>query len=193
MLKIALKEWAVVCDLMLEGRLALLLRKGGIHESGGPGVFELEHPKFALFPSWMHQKPAMLKESVRSRVQTFASEPAEITLSGVGQVVRIWAVRNRAPLDPGGALDDLHCWTREQIDMRVNYRPENPLYLMAVRVYRLNSPRAMANLPEYAGCKSWVPLRDVDGVEDSGARAVMCEPEFGSVLERVEGSGISRG
>ena len=45
MLDIALKEWAVVCNLLLEGRLAVLLRKGGIAETGGAGVFELEHTR----------------------------------------------------------------------------------------------------------------------------------------------------
>jgi hypothetical protein len=55
MIGVGLKEWAIVCDLLLEGKLAIMLRKGGIHESGGPGVFELEYPRCALFRSWAHQ------------------------------------------------------------------------------------------------------------------------------------------
>lgn len=183
MLNIALKEWAIVCDLLLEGRLSLLLRKGGIHEAAGPGEFELEHPRFLLFPSWMHQKPEMIKPEFRSRVNVLTAEPAEITFAGVGEVVRIWQVPGRAAVD---RLDALHCWTPAQIDMRFNYRPENPLYLMAVRVFRLQRPRTVTNLPQYAGCKSWVPLTPGDAVDDVGAREVVPAEAFASVVRRVE-------
>jgi hypothetical protein len=42
--------------------------------------------------------------------------------------------------------------------MRFSYRPENPLYLLIVRAYRLHGTAAIENTPAYAGCKSWVPL-----------------------------------
>ena len=44
------------------------------------------------------------------------------------------------------------------IDYRFNYKPENPLYLLLVRAYRLHEPVVIENTPAYAGCKSWVPL-----------------------------------
>jgi hypothetical protein len=181
MLDIALKEWAIVCDLLVEGRLALLLRKGGIHESGGPGVFELEHPRFLLFPSWAHQKPEMIKPEHRGRVQVL-EEPETIPFRGLAEVARIWRVPTRAAFE---TLDDLHCWTSAQIDMRFNYRPENPLYLMAVRAYRLERESSVPNRPEYAGCKSWVPLRPSEAVEDRAARVVMSDDAFASVVNRV--------
>ena len=56
------------------------------------------------------------------------------------------------------AISDEHVWTPPLIDMRFNYRPENPLYLLLVRAYRLHSPILIDNTPAYAGCKSWVPL-----------------------------------
>jgi hypothetical protein len=182
MLDVALKEWAVVCDLLLEGRLALLLRKGGIHESGGPGVFELEHRRFLLFPSWLHQKPEMIKPEFRGRVQVYGQEPADLTFQAVGEVVRIWRVPSRAALN---ALDDSHCWTAEHLDMRWNYRPENPLYLVAVRVYRLATPKMVKNTQAYGGCKSWVPLAPADAVDDAGARPVLDEGEFAAIVVHV--------
>jgi hypothetical protein len=182
MLDVALKEWAIVCDLLLEGRLALLLRKGGIHESGGPGVFELEHPRFLLFPSWAHQKPEMIKEPFRERVRVL-DEPATIPFRGLAEAVKIWRVPSRAAID---SLDDLHCWTPAQIDMRFNYKPENPLYLMAVRAYRLANEASVPNRPEYAGCKSWVPLRPSEAVDDAGATPALSAEGFGRVVGRVE-------
>src|SRR5690606_6397811 len=95
MLDIALKEWAVICELLLTGELAILLRKGGIHERGGPGVFELEHPRFVLYPSWAHQKPGMLKPPFAQRVEVMTQEPAQVTFEGIGEAARIWKVPSR--------------------------------------------------------------------------------------------------
>src|SRR5439155_26849318 len=64
-------------------------------------------------------------------------------------------VERRAQID---AIDAEHVWTPPLIDMRFNYRPENPLYLLLVRAYRLHQPVSIENTPAYAGCKSWVPL-----------------------------------
>lgn len=182
MLDVALKEWAVVCDLLLSGRLALLLRKGGIHESGGPGVFALEYPRFALYRTWSHQRGEMLKSAYRDGAEARA-EPATITLDGAGEAARIWRVPSRAAAD---RLDDLHCWSTAQIDMRFAYKPERPLYLMAVRAYRLNAARVIANRAEYAGCRSWVPLRPDDEVDDAGMSPAMSDAAFAALVSRVE-------
>ena len=55
-------------------------------------------------------------------------------------------------------LRDLHLWSEALIDMRFNYRPEKPLYLVIVRAFRLATPITLANTLAYAGCKSWIPL-----------------------------------
>ena len=60
-LDIALKEWAIVCDFLAQGKCALLLRKGGIHEAGGPGRFALNHDRFLMFPAWEHERLDWIK------------------------------------------------------------------------------------------------------------------------------------
>lgn len=182
MIDIALKEWAIVCDLLLDGSLAILLRKGGIHEMGGPGVFELEHPHFALFPSWAHQKPEMIKAKYRSRVNVLA-EPATVPMAGAGHAVHIWRVPSRQAFD---SLDDLHPWSEAQVDMRFNYKPQNPLYVMAVRAFTLPEVKVVANVPAYAGCKSWVPLSPADEVDDTHAKAVLADDAFNDIVKRVD-------
>ncbi len=183
MLDTALKEWAVVCDLLLSGELALLLRKGGIHESGGPGVFELEHPRFLLYPSFVHQKPQMLKPGLRDRVEVLDAEPAEVTFRGVGEAAKIWQVTSRESFDQ---LDDLHCWSPAQVDMRFNYKPDRPLFLMAVRAYRLQAPQAVASHAEYAGCRSWIALRPGDVVDDRPATPVIADDPFAAMIDRID-------
>jgi len=74
-LKIALKEWAVVCRALERGRQILLLRKGGIYEAAGE--FELEHRRFLLFPTYLHQKIEMLKTGERDGFEARQHEPQQ--------------------------------------------------------------------------------------------------------------------
>lgn len=182
MLRTALKEWAVICDLLLAGEQAMLVRKGGIEEDAGPGRFRLQSPRFALFPAWLHQVPERIKPPWRDRVQTLGREPAEVTIAGFGVVDHIWQVPSRESLD---ALDDLHCWTNEHLDMRWQYKPSQPLYLLAVRAYCLAQPSTIANNPHYAGCRSWVELDPNDAIDDSAATPAMNDESFASITDRI--------
>jgi hypothetical protein len=165
-LNVALKEWAVVCQALERGRQIILLRKGGIYEAAGE--FELEHSRFLLFPTYLHQKLEMLKTGERGGFEARQQEPQQVRLGGMGEVTDIVQVQSRTQMD---ALDEQHIWTSPLIDMRFNYRPENPLYLLLVRAYALPEPRMVANTPAYAGCKSWVPLDEEISI--AGATAVL--------------------
>jgi hypothetical protein len=152
-LKVALKEWAVVCRALEHGRQIILLRKGGIYEAAGE--FEVEHRHFLLFPTYLHQNRAMIKPADQAHLEERRDEPAQITLSAAAEVTDIIELKSRKQMD---RIDGEHLWTSPLVDMRFNYRPENPLYLMVVRTYRLTEARTIVNTPAYAGCKSWVPL-----------------------------------
>src|SRR3954466_2822460 len=104
-LNVALKEWASVCSALEEGRQIILLRKGGILEA--IGGFELEHPQFFLFPTYLHQNAQMLKESERKRLVSLKEEPAEIVLSSAAAVTDIIRLRDRAQMD---RLEQEHIW-----------------------------------------------------------------------------------
>ena len=161
-LKIALKEWATVCAALGDGRQIILLRKGGIYESGGE--FEIEHRQFVLFPTYLHQKAEMLKESEQAKLATVSAEPAKIDIWLAGEITDIVQVSSRTVMD---GLENEHIWAKPLIDMRFNYRPENPLYLLLVRAYLLPKLVTIQNTPAYAGCKSWVPLERGIGTENS--------------------------
>ena len=152
-LQIGLKEWATVCHALETGRQMLLLRKGGIYEAAGE--FELEHPQFLLFPTFLHQNLNMLKPEAHAGFEPASAEPQQVRLSAAGIVTDIIQLRSRRQMD---ALEAEHVWAPPLIDMRFNYKPQNPLYLLLVRAYRLCEPIVIENTPAYAGCKSWVPL-----------------------------------
>jgi hypothetical protein len=81
------------------------------------------------------------------------------------------------------ALDAEHIWAPPLIDMRFNYRPKNPLYLLIVRAYRLAAPITIQNTPDYAGCKSWVPL--AESISSDHAVPAIEEPLFSDRRERI--------
>jgi hypothetical protein len=152
-LSIALKEWAAVCRALETGKQLILFRKGGIHESAGE--FELDHRSFLLFPTYVHQKLEMIKPDERGRIQEQNTEPSQIRISAAATVTDIRQLIDRQQLDH---LDAEHIWMPGLLDIRWNYRSENPLYLLLLRVSRLAEPVTIPNTLGYAGCKSWVPL-----------------------------------
>lgn len=178
---IALKEWDVVCRALETGRQIILLRKGGILESSTG--FELEHEQFLLFPTFLHQNAAMLRPEFQQGLEPHSAEPARIALSAAAEVTDIVRLKYREQMD---ALDREHIWTGPLIDMRFNYKPQNPLYLLVVRAYRLKEPVTIQNTPEYAGCKSWVPLRQ--GIATDAALPAVDETRFASRRSALLGS-----
>ncbi len=170
-LQVGLKEWATVCEAHALGRQMILLRKGGISES--VGGFEIEHRQFLFFPTYLHQNLDMLKASKHAGFRKSAEEPAEVKISTAGVITDIIQLLSREQAD---AINDQHIWSSPLIDMRFNYRPKNPLYLLLVRSYRLSESHTICSTPEYAGCKSWVPL--AQPIDTSGAVAVLDDEAF---------------
>jgi hypothetical protein len=185
-LQIALKEWSVVCRALEQGTQLILLRKGGISESGD-GSFQVQHREFLLFPTYLHQNKQMLKPQFQEGYEPLAAEPDEVTLAAAGVVSDVVLIKSRRQMDE---IDDQHVWTPPLIDMRFDYRPQNPLYLLIVRAYRLHEPVTIANTPAYAGCKSWVPLDQP--IETGDALPVLDDVRFearrAAVLEKLRGS-----
>ncbi len=177
-LNMALKEWSIVCDAVLAGQQAILLRKGGIYEAAGE--FELEHSQFVLFPTVLHQKPESVKAAWRDGIKTVDREPEEITIRGWAEVFFIARVPDRSAFD---LLADVHLWDKPLIDMRFNYRPDYPLYIIVLRAWKLPQPLTMALDPQYAGCKSWVPLREPVSVH--GSKPVKSDVNLLEIKQRV--------
>jgi hypothetical protein len=177
-LDVALKEWQVVCRALESGRQILLLRKGGIFEA--KRGFEIKHREFLLFPTYLHQQRGMLKDEALGEMQVRSAEPERVEIRAAGMVTDIVPVESRGQID---TLEDQHIWTAPLIDMRFNYKPKNPLYLLLVRAYRLTEPVTIDNAPAYAGCISWVPLDRPIGLEAS--TAVLDDPAYEKTRQNI--------
>lgn len=152
----AFKEWAVSCQALAEGRQTLLIRKGGIREEGG--VFRINDPEFWLMPTYEHQNAALLQSEWLPALEAIQAAPrhhGEVTLSAFAVVDTIAVARDDAQVN---ALSHEHIWNPIYVQMRFDFNPYDPLYLVLLRVYRLPEPLTIPMLGDYEGCKSWVTL-----------------------------------
>ncbi|HYF48045.1 MAG TPA: DUF1802 family protein [Planctomycetota bacterium] len=172
---IAFKEWAVVCDQVFGGQQVVLLRKGGILEQRGKG-FQIEHEQFLLYPNTEHQSREQLKPQFHEQLAKYgppARESGRITIAGFCRVVDIVKTADAEKLR---ALEPATCWTQALFDMRIKYKPEKPNFVVTVRAYRLPSSVDVPYHEDYAGCHSWVPLKQE--VPLTGAVPVLSDDAF---------------
>jgi hypothetical protein len=109
MLRDAFKEWAVICRALAEGRQALILRKGGIEDPAG--AFRLEHRRFWLYATYVHQQRAGIKpDAVPLLEQAEAERPAPgtIRLAHFAEVAGVYQVHDLAA---ALTVDRLHLWS----------------------------------------------------------------------------------
>jgi hypothetical protein len=180
-LSIAFKEWAVICRALAEGRQALILRKGGIAETGNG--FRLEHARFWLLPTYTHQQRTGVNADAMPLLdQMDADRPAAgtIRLSHFAEVAGMYHVHD---LVAALVLAHLHLWSEDTVRQRFAYR-EPGLFVLPVRVYR--APQAFV-LPEkatYAGCRSWVELDEE--LPTAGAVPVLDDAAFRDLLGSLD-------
>ena len=117
-------------DALESGRQILLLRKGGILEQSNKNRFSITHNEFLFFPTYLHQSRGELKPEAHVDLQPATAEPAQVRITAAGVVTDILKIASREQID---RLDDEHIWTSSLIDMRFNYKLQNPLNLVLVR------------------------------------------------------------
>ena len=153
----ALKEWAVVCKALEEGRQVILLRKGGIMEYRQG--FEVKHTDFFLYPTFEHQSKESLQPNYVNKLDTVLQNAPvnnRNRITSCASVVLVKEITNKSVL---GRLEKYHIWNDHYINLRVSYNPKRPLNVVVLRVYKMNTPLEVDVKPELAGCKSWIPVQ----------------------------------
>lgn len=150
----ALKEWALTCRLLLQGRQTILLRKGGIDEKG----FWVEAGAFYLFPTYLHQHRERVRDEFHADFdRALAQRPAETVLrvNAFAEVLEAAEVTDAEGL---AKLDDLHPYSAAHVAERLQFRPKKPPVVLVVRARPLLEPIELPMLEAYGGCLSWVDL-----------------------------------
>jgi hypothetical protein len=179
-LKHAFKEWAIICRALAEGRQAILLRKGGIAEPSGE--FSLEHKRFWLYPTYVHQQATDLHPEAAELLQQVEAERPPAGVVRISHWAEVAGIYQLHDIVSALKLMPFHLWSIETVTKRFFYRTPG-LTALSVRVYRA----APVELPEtdyYAGCRSWVELERALDADDSAP--VLSDTAFTDVRRRLD-------
>ena len=154
----ALKEWAAIVHALLEGEQIVDVRKGGIREDGRH--FDVPARRCWLSPTAEHQKRELLKPAYAHWVDLAEAAPVgePITVRGWADVVDVATISEPEHLD---ALDSKLIWARDYVESRFTWKRRDPLWVLALRVYALETPLTVAWDDAYGGCTSWVTYAGV--------------------------------
>ena len=181
MLTKALKEWAVAVDALTAGDTIVLLRKGGIKEK----KFQIESDRIWLYPTYEHQKPDLLKPEYSSKVITVASgwHPQTVEIKSYAEITDVISIFDRQQVE---ALLPYHVWNEPMISDRLKWKPQQPLMVLLLRVYRLASPQSISFDSAYGGCKSWIEL--LEPISTASASAAIADSEYQSLVAEIKDS-----
>ena len=138
----ALKEWAVIVHALLEGEQILDVRKGGIREDGRH--FSVQANRLWLYPTAEHQKPELLKAAVPAldRPRERGARRRAHHARGLGRRRR--ASRPSPSQEELDAIASKLIWTADYAASRLGWKHRDPLWVLALRVHRLDEPVTVA-------------------------------------------------
>ncbi|MEM1171659.1 MAG: DUF1802 family protein [Cyanobacteria bacterium P01_H01_bin.35] len=151
----ALKEWNVAVNALENGNTIMLLRKGGIREQ--KGSFTVTHKQVLLYPTFEHQQPNLLKPEYANQVQIVDSgwHPEKIQISSFAEITNVLPVRDNSILNK---LFFYHIWNEKFVSDRLKWKPQQKLYVLLLRIYKLEKVYEIFYRPEYGSCRSWIEL-----------------------------------
>lgn len=177
---IALKEWASVCSAVTAGDQILLLRKGGIHERN----FGVQAPEFLLLPTYVHQKERQFKPEFVHHLEATRNHAEDDPTVTISSWCRVAAAFEVTDLERLRELERFVIFSRDTIEERYAFRSDQAVRLIVVRAMTLPAPVDVENLKSYAGCRSWIKLREQ--IDLTGSTAVLPDSEFASRLQEID-------
>ena len=177
----ALKEWAIAVDALTAGKTILLMRKGGIRETGRQ--FSVPHHTVLLFPTYEHQKPELLKPVYAQQAQLtpLGKRPQSIAINAWAQITHVFQI---SEADKVEALMPHHIWNERFVTERFMWNPKQPLHILLLRTYQLPEVVQLVNHPEYSGCRSWIDLKE--SISINNAAPVLDDANYASQVEEIQ-------
>ncbi len=192
---VALKEWAVTIAALEQGRQVVLLRKGGLLDPATDvsqaGTFSFEYSNFWLLPTHLHQDEKLVKPEHFDLFRTArdwrdAQQKEFLSLHLWARVERVW----RFSADDAEVLANApHIWSDSYLDLRLGYKPDEPLLCGALRVFCVPQSVRVAWQTKFGGCRSWIETDEALSLEN--AQPILNDAEFARQLAAFENS-ISR-
>src|SRR5215831_5416944 len=180
----ALKEWAIVCKALEEGRQLVLLRKGGILEY--KEGFKLLNNKFLLFPTLEHQSTEAIQANYAHNLDILSQYNfnGKRDLSLYAEVSDIRHIDDEYTLS---SLEKYHIWNKRYVEMRMKYNPKKPMSMVILRVYKMIHPISINVNPKWSGCRSWIliELTEENGEIFDRSLPVLDEDSFQTARSRI--------
>jgi hypothetical protein len=180
----AYKEWAVVVRALLSGEQLLDVRKGGIREDGRH--FGLQATRVWLYPTAEHQRADLLKPAYRhwlDEPSTPHSTEGSVTIPGWADIVGVATITDADQL---AKIESKFIWSLDYAESRLKWKRRDPLWILAMRAYRLTEPLTIPWRDEYGGCTSWVPVVDVpDDPAELPSEPALSDESFTTRLQLV--------
>ena len=187
----ALKEWAIVCQALEEGRQVLLLRKGGIMEYREG--FQVKHNNFFLYPTFEHQSIESIQLNYAQKLATMLhkeTDHSKVLITSYARAVAVKQIKDGSLLSQ---LHKYHIWNEQYVNVRMNYNPKKPMQVILLRVYKLQNPIEAEVRSEWLGCRSWVHIQslasearsaDTSGTFDE--QPALDDSTFGKIASEIE-------
>src|SRR5438093_333723 len=121
---------ARACARLLDGRQAIMLRKGGIDEKG----FWVDADEFLLYPTYFHQMAEKVRPEFADETTALLAAPPPEGVLRMSSVARVVDHIEVARPEGMASLEDLHPYNDEQVSMRLEFRPKKPLVILVVEV-----------------------------------------------------------
>ncbi|MCE9617995.1 MAG: DUF1802 family protein [Nitrosarchaeum sp.] len=175
----SLKEWATIVNALEKGDQTVLLRKGGILdvESG----FRIESKKFLLFATQEHQEYSHIKPQFHKYLEQVKLNPPKSGFNRITSYAEALAEADIVSEEIIKKLSSFHIWSDSYISERRNWKPDNPMKAIFLKVYKIpefNTPLKS----EYQGCKSWININE----EIPIGEAVLSDIEIESRLNKFK-------
>jgi hypothetical protein len=182
-IKTALKEWSVAVEAIAQGKTLLLLRKGGIKEQQGRFVTEADC--VVLMPTFEHQRPELLKPPYRASVEPVSPgwHPPTLTLKAWAEITHIFLTHDADKVE---ALSAFHIWQPAVAQTRLNWKPKQPLYVLALRAHRWLEPVTLPWDAAYGGCRSWVTLAESFETEEKASEVAIADADYSAQVTAIE-------
>jgi hypothetical protein len=174
---VALKEWDAQVRALLEGRTAVLVRKGGIFEQREG--FQVQRDQFWLYPTFLHQNAGELNLEYQANLRPDLT-PGAVALSAYASVAGVLKLE---AVQAARAFETVQALNADTLERRFHYKNRPVLHALLLRVYRA-APQTVIETPAIKGCISWVDLEPAVPVRD--ARAVLSDAQFNAERLKLE-------